>query len=325
MAGETLTSFLGRLAAVNRTSPDALLDTLPHWFRVKARWHDDRWQPSRLVPWADDAAARLAVISGSTTAAIKAALPAFGGKRGRPLRAAIACRLCTAARGIQQQVPVHLPAYQQLCIRHGIWLPGPETPQFSVSGCPGIPDAERRARRLLRHCTAEQLIYSRTQAPADANDQAWKRRMMALIESNPRSAVESSSQELFLAAAYPDAIAAACSQPQKLAVSNLHWQKPSPPPDKNRQTGHCVSRGSTIQIPLLRSATCTAESSLSRDTRRCGGSHLDGCPAAGTVRGVGDRLAEPAARRAEPHLGRGPGPLPQRLAQGHVHGSCCSV
>ncbi len=73
VAGETLTSFLGRLAAVNRTSPGALLDILPHWFRVKARWHDDRWQPARLIPWADDAAARLAVISGSTTAAIKAA------------------------------------------------------------------------------------------------------------------------------------------------------------------------------------------------------------------------------------------------------------
>ena len=83
VAGETLTSFLGRLAAVNRTSSDALLDILPHWFRVKARWHDDRWQPAHLIPWAGDAAARLAVISGSTAAAIKAALPAFGGKRGR--------------------------------------------------------------------------------------------------------------------------------------------------------------------------------------------------------------------------------------------------
>ena len=91
VASETLTSFLGRLAAVNRTSPGALLDILPHWFRVKARWHD-RWQPARLIPWADDAAARLAVISGSTTAAIKAVLPAFGGKHGRPLRAAIACQ-----------------------------------------------------------------------------------------------------------------------------------------------------------------------------------------------------------------------------------------
>jgi len=209
VAGETLTSFLGRLAAVNRTSSDALLEILPHWFRVKARWHDDRWQPAHLIPWAGDAAARLAVISGSTAAAIKAALPAFGGKRGRPLRAAAACRLCTAARGIQQPVPVHLPAHQQLCIRHGIWLPGPETPQFSVRGCPDILDAERRARRLLRQCTIEQLVYSTIQKPGDAGEQSWKHRATALIESNPRSAAESSPQEMFLAAAYPDAIAAA--------------------------------------------------------------------------------------------------------------------
>jgi hypothetical protein len=210
VAGETLVSFLGRLAVANRTSPDALLDILPPWFRVKTRWHDDRWQPGSLSPSADDATARLALISGSTAEAIKAALPAFGGERGRPLRAAVACRLCAAARGIKQPVPVHLPACQQICIRHGIWLPRPGTPQFSVSGCPDIPDAEHRARRLLRHCAAEQLIYSRIQAP-DADDQAWKRPMMALIRSNPRSAAESSSQELFLAAAYPDAITVACT------------------------------------------------------------------------------------------------------------------
>jgi hypothetical protein len=209
VAGETLTSFLGRLAAVNRTSPDTLLDILPHWFRVKARWHDDRWQPARLIPLADAAAARLAMISGSTTAAIKAALPAFGGNRGRPLRAAIACRLCTAARGIQQPVPVHLPAYQQLCTRHGIWLPGPGTPQFSVRGCPDILDAEHRARRLLRQCSIEELIYSTVQKPGQAGEQSWKRQAAALIESNPRSAAESSPQEMFLAAAYPDAVAAA--------------------------------------------------------------------------------------------------------------------
>jgi hypothetical protein len=209
VAGETLASFLSRLAAVNRTTREALLDVLPPWFRVKTRWHDDRWQPPSLVSRADDAAARLAVISGSTTAAIKAALPAFGGKRGRPLRAVIACRLCTAARGIQQPVPVHLPAHQQLCIRHGIWLPGPETPQFSVRGCPDILDAERRARRLLRQCTIEQLVNSTVQKPGETGEQSWKRRAAALIESNPRSAAESSPQEMFLAAAYPDAIAAA--------------------------------------------------------------------------------------------------------------------
>ena len=109
----------------------------------------------------------LAVVSGSTIAGINNALPAFGGKRGHPVRAVTACRLCTAARRIRQPVPVHLPACHQVCLRHGIWLPGPGTPQFSVRNCPDILDAERRARRLLRRCTTEQLIYARIQAPAN--------------------------------------------------------------------------------------------------------------------------------------------------------------
>jgi hypothetical protein len=225
VAGEALASFVGRLAAVNRTTPGALLEILPPWFRVKTRWHDDRWQPGRLMPWADDAAAKLAVISGSTTPAIKNALPAFGGKRGQAVRAVTACRLCTVARGISQPVPVHLPAHRQVCLRHGIWLSGLETPQFSVSGCPEILAAERQARRLLRRCTVEQLIYSRLQAPADQADRAWKRRTTALIDSNPRAVTQSNPQALFQAAAYPEAIAAAVAayaRPQKVTHSNLH-------------------------------------------------------------------------------------------------------
>ena len=208
VAGEALASFLGRLAAVNRTSPDALLETLPPWFRVKTRWHDDRWQPGRLMPWADDAAARLAMISGSATAAIKNALPAFGGMHGRPARAVIACRLCTAARRIQQPVPVHLPAHHQVCLRHGIWLSGTGTPQLSISGCPDILTAERQARQLLRRCTVEQLVYSRVQALTGQDDRAWKRRATALIESNPRPVAEAGPHALFQAAAYPETIAA---------------------------------------------------------------------------------------------------------------------
>jgi hypothetical protein len=211
VTGETLASFLGRLAAANLTSTDDLLKTLPPWFRVKARWHDDRWQHDQLTPWADDAAARLAVLSSSTTAAIKNALPAFGMNAAQPVRAVTACRLCTAARSIRQPVPVHLPASCQICLKHGIWLPGPGTPQFSVSSCPDILEAERRARRLLRRCTTEQLIYARVSAPeAQAGPgHAWKRRVTALFESNPRQVTGSSPQELSLAAAYPDAIAAA--------------------------------------------------------------------------------------------------------------------
>jgi hypothetical protein len=211
VAGETLASFLSRLAAANRTSTDTLLEILPHWFRVKARWHDDRWQPSSLMQGADDAAARLAVISGSTADAIKNALPAFGASRGQPVRALTACRLCTAARRISQPVPVHLPAHHQICLTHGIWLSGPGTPQFSVRGCPDILAAERQARRLLRRCTIEQLIYSKIRAAASQDDHAWKRRTTALIDTNPRQVTQSSAHALFQAAAYPEAMAAAAA------------------------------------------------------------------------------------------------------------------
>jgi hypothetical protein len=209
VAGETLTSFLGRLAAVNRTSPDTLLDILPHWFRVKARWHDDRWQPARLIPLANDAATGLAAISGSTAAAIKNALPAFGGSRSQPARPVTACRLCTAARGIPQPVPVHLPAHHQVCLTHGTWLSGPGTPQFSVRGCPDILTAERQARGFLRRCTTEQLVHARIQAAAQPGGTAqisWKQRMHALIASNPRAVIESCPQELFTAAGYPETV-----------------------------------------------------------------------------------------------------------------------
>jgi hypothetical protein len=226
VAGEALASFLGRLAAANRTTPGALLDILPPWFRVKARWHDDRWQPAHLMSWADDAAARLAVISGSAAAAIKNALPAFGGSRGQPVRAATACRLCAAARRITQPVPVHLPAHHQVCLKHGIWLSRAGTPQFSVSECPDILAAERQARGLLRRCTIEQLIHARIQAaqPPGSQDQqashpAWKQRVHSLITSNPRAVIESCPQEMFTAAGYPETI--------NLAAGMI---QPAPPP-----------------------------------------------------------------------------------------------
>src|SRR5215472_17053495 len=135
------------------------------------------------MPWADDAAARLAVISGSTAAAIKNALPAFGGSHGRPVRAVTACRRCTAARRISKPVPVHLPAHHQVCLRHGTWLSGPGTPQFSIKGCPDILAAERQARGLLRRGTIEQLIHARIQAaahPGSTVQTSWKQRMHAL-------------------------------------------------------------------------------------------------------------------------------------------------
>ena len=217
LTGETLASFLGRLAAANRTAPGTLLELLPPWFRVRARWHDDRWQHDKIAPWADEAAASLAMLSGSATQAIKNALPAFGRDNGRPARAVTACRLCTAGRHISQPVPVHLPAHHRVCLRHGIWLSGPGTPQFSVSGCPDILAAERQACKLLRRCTIELLIYASIRAAESAAAAqpsfrpAWKQRMQALIMSNPRPVIEQCPAELVTAASYPGTITTAAS------------------------------------------------------------------------------------------------------------------
>jgi hypothetical protein len=200
--------FLGRLAAANRTSTDALLEALPPWFRLKARRHDDRWQNDHLTSWASDAASWLAVVSGTAPAGILNALPAFGALSGQPARAVTACRRCTMARGIPQPVPVHLPAHHQVCLKHSTWLSGPETPQFSVSKCPEITVAERQARRLGRH-SAEQLIYAKVRAARAPVSPAAERRMQALVESNPPAVTEASLSEMRLAAAYSEAIASA--------------------------------------------------------------------------------------------------------------------
>jgi hypothetical protein len=98
---------------------------------------------------------------------------------------------------------VHLPAHHQVCARHGIWLSGPEAPQFSVRDCPDILEAER----LARPRSIEETVYATVQAPEGRDEHAWKRRTAALVKSNPRTLTETSPQALFQAAAYPDAVA----------------------------------------------------------------------------------------------------------------------
>lgn len=214
VTGETLASFLNRLAAVNHVNAHAILEILPPWFRIRIRRHDDRWQHDKLAPWTGDALARLAVISGSGLQALRSALPAFGARSGQPARATTACRHCTAARRIPQPVPVHLPAHHQICLRHGIWLSA-DGPQFSVSACPDILAAEHRARRLLRQCTIEQLIYAKVQAAhapwKPAQPAPWKHRMQALIDSNPTT-TRSCPHAFLLAATYPETITTAAAE-----------------------------------------------------------------------------------------------------------------
>ena len=224
IAGETLTSFLGRLSAVNHLKAGTLLEVLPAWFRVKIRWHDDRWQPEQLAPWTRDALTHLATVSGATTQALVSALPAFGAAADRPYRATDACRRCTAARRTPGPIPVHLPAHRRICLRHGIWLPAAGLPQLDISRCPDILEAEKRARyavrqhspeqMILAQTRAEQAITGRTQQPGrlgNAARHAWRQRIQAIIEANRRDAIEANPHALFQAAGHPEVVAEAIS------------------------------------------------------------------------------------------------------------------
>ena len=222
IAGETLTSFLSRLSAANHLQTGTLLEALPAWFRVKTRWHDDRWQPEQLAPWTQDALTHLATVSGATTQALASALPAFGTAADRPHRATDACRRCTAARRTAGPIPVHLPAHHRICLRHGIWLPAAGLPQLDISRCPDILEAEKRARHAARQQSPEQMILAQTEAEQaiagriqqpsrlrDAARRAWQHRIQTMIEANRRDAIEANPHALFQAAGHPEVVAEA--------------------------------------------------------------------------------------------------------------------
>ena len=174
--GETLASFLSRLAAANRTSLDALLDILPSWFRIKTRWHDDRWQHERLTAWADDAAACLAVVSGSTIAAVKNALPAFGGKRGhaRPGRHRMPPLHSSPPHPAAGPGPSSRPSPGLHQARHLAVRPGktavqrqrlPRHPGCRTPGTPAPPPLHRRAADLLHDPGTCRQNRPRVEAP----------------------------------------------------------------------------------------------------------------------------------------------------------------
>ena len=209
VAGETLTSFLGRLADANRTSPEALLDILHHWFRVKARWHDDRWQPASPHSLGRrrrrEARRHQRLNHGSHQERAprlrRGARPASPGRYRMPPLHRSPPHPAAGPRP-PSRPPPGLPQARDLAFRAGntaVQRQGlPRHPGRRAPGTPAPPPLHHRATRLLHGPETRQ-----------AGEQPWKRRTAALIESNPRPAAESSPQQLFQAAAYPEAIAAA--------------------------------------------------------------------------------------------------------------------
>lgn len=215
VAGETLVSYLTRLAHANHLTVAEVLAVLPSWFSTKINNRDDRAQHHMLVPATAEALRALAHLAGTKATSIAQALPAFGMTVApSPSRPAAACHRCLARRGIQQPVPVHLPTHDKVCTHHGIWLANTDQSQVDVSACPEIITAQHRANRLLRRYTPQQLALAYQTAvkavpawPASpaAIPHHWRHRLLILQTTNNHRGISTDDDVYIDAAIYPDA------------------------------------------------------------------------------------------------------------------------
>jgi hypothetical protein len=112
ITGETISSYLSRVAAAAHLPLTTITAVLPHWFAVRTAACDDigTARPGRFKP---GYVSRLATLTGITETALSRALPALARHRddGRPpLGAAFACHRCAAGHRQTGLVPVHIPA-----------------------------------------------------------------------------------------------------------------------------------------------------------------------------------------------------------------------
>ncbi|ELB87305.1 hypothetical protein Rwratislav_40475 [Rhodococcus wratislaviensis IFP 2016] len=216
ITGETLSSYLPRLARANHLTLAEVLATLPSWFSTKINNPDELSQHHMLVPATTDALSALARLARTTPERLAGALPAFGATHTRgPVRATTACRSCTARRGVREPIPVHLPVHLKVCTHHGIWLSDTSQPNLDVTACPEIITAQHRVNRLLRRYTPHQLALAHEIAvtaipPWPATQAAiprhWKHRLLTLQTINQHRGIGTNHDAYTRAAKYPDAI-----------------------------------------------------------------------------------------------------------------------
>ena len=211
LAGETIVSYLGRLAAGNHVPLSLILAHLPSWFTARTITHDDLSGADRIEPAGIEC---LAALTGLTTASLLHALPAFGlGHRDRtgrsPVRAIHACHRCAARHGRTDPIPIHLPAHQRLCRRHRIWLGG--ACQIDLATAPQVVHAHRKAARLAHRYGVPHLLHTeittRQQISAACYPDTVQQRVDKMTASNPGLIFE--QPDLIEAATYPEVISSA--------------------------------------------------------------------------------------------------------------------
>ena len=143
LGGETIASYLSRIAAASHLPASAITACLPPWFAARAAACDDLAATGQPQP-AD--IRHLAALTGTSETALRHALPALAGdeRPPRPARASVPTLRRPARAG--HPVPVRIPAHQRACQRHRTWL-GRDI-QIDLTTAPEIIAASRKASGL---------------------------------------------------------------------------------------------------------------------------------------------------------------------------------
>ncbi|MCK9928175.1 hypothetical protein MXD62_13490 [Frankia sp. Mgl5] len=205
MSGETIGSFLHRLADDNRTT--------------------DGWPPEALP--------RLAALTGRNVLTLQHALPALrtvgtnapshprANIPNRPVR--LACRLCAARRGAHGVVLRRTADHECVCPTHRRWLNTGE--QLGLTALPEVLQANKRHRRIPRghdtdYLQAAQLTsgwYFQTDGPPELRHR-WDRRLAAL-PTDPFGDPYRPSHARVELVAYPESVTLAS------LFASAHWQE----------------------------------------------------------------------------------------------------
>ena len=203
--GETIASYLSRIAAASHLPAGAIIACLPSWFAARAAACDDLAATGQPQP-AD--IRHLAALTGTSETALRHALPALAGGGRPPVRATLACRRCAARHGQRNPVPVHIPAHQRACRRHRTWIG--RIIQIDITTAPDITAASKKASQLAREYGITRLVLAETTArQGTTGGPDARRRAAALALASP--GLDPGHPDTAEAAAYPGTVKAAAA------------------------------------------------------------------------------------------------------------------
>jgi len=203
LTGETISSYLARLAAASHLPAANITGCLPAWFTSRAAACDDL--NGNSFPRPGDAA-YLAALTGISENSLRHALPAlvlaYGSPR-PPVRVTRSCRRCAARHGQHDPVPVCYPAHHRICRRHRTWLG--RAIQIDITAAPEITTASRLATRLARSHGITRLVLAEATARQEtAGMPGTRQRVTTLTLATP--GLDPGHPDTAEAAAYPETI-----------------------------------------------------------------------------------------------------------------------